>query len=291
MIQSVDRAIRILKALSAGLGRLGVSELSARLGLAKGTVHGLLRTLQEHGFVGAARGQRQVPAGAGAPSAEQQVPRPLRAPLALARLGGAAGHRANEAVRVGALHGDGILIVHHVFRPDASLQILEVGEMLPLHATALGKAVRLSRGRRAGGPRRRRAAEADGPHARHSCGTASRARLDARARLCVEREEAVIGEAASPHRSSTAGRRGRRGGRRRPARARAGRGQEPRIGRAVVEAAPESPAISVRRAGERSGLARPRRGSADSRPQQVLDEADGLREDRRSRSTLASAKE
>jgi DNA-binding IclR family transcriptional regulator len=51
MIQSVDRAVRILKALAAGPGRLGVSELSARLGLAKGTVHGLLRTLQAHGLV------------------------------------------------------------------------------------------------------------------------------------------------------------------------------------------------------------------------------------------------
>lgn len=42
-------------------------------------------------------------------------------------------------MRVGALHGENVLIVHHVFRPDSSLQILEVGEMLPLHATALGK--------------------------------------------------------------------------------------------------------------------------------------------------------
>ena len=44
-------------------------------------------------------------------------------------------------MRVGALHGEGVLIVHHVFRPDSTLQILEVGEVLPLHATALGKAV------------------------------------------------------------------------------------------------------------------------------------------------------
>jgi len=51
VIQSVDRSIRILKALAAGPGRLGVSELSERLGLAKGTVHGLLRTLQAHGLV------------------------------------------------------------------------------------------------------------------------------------------------------------------------------------------------------------------------------------------------
>jgi DNA-binding IclR family transcriptional regulator len=34
-----------------------------------------------------------------------------------------------------------MLVVHHVFRPDTSLQILEVGALLPLHATALGKAV------------------------------------------------------------------------------------------------------------------------------------------------------
>jgi DNA-binding IclR family transcriptional regulator len=43
-------------------------------------------------------------------------------------------------VRVGVPNGRGVVIIHHVFRPDASLQILEVGAVLPLHATALGKA-------------------------------------------------------------------------------------------------------------------------------------------------------
>src|ERR1044072_4180825 len=51
MIQSVDRAVRILKALAGGPGRLGGRELSDRLGLGKGPVHGLLRTLQAHGLV------------------------------------------------------------------------------------------------------------------------------------------------------------------------------------------------------------------------------------------------
>ena len=45
-VQSVDRALRILRALAAGTSRLGVTELSERLGMAKGTVHGLLRTLE-----------------------------------------------------------------------------------------------------------------------------------------------------------------------------------------------------------------------------------------------------
>src|SRR5437667_9606296 len=50
-IQSIDRAAAILKALAGGPRRLGVSELADRLDLARPTVHGLLQTLQTHGFV------------------------------------------------------------------------------------------------------------------------------------------------------------------------------------------------------------------------------------------------
>jgi len=38
-------------------------------------------------------------------------------------------------------HSGAVLVVHHVFRPDSSLQLLEVGALLPLHATGLGKAL------------------------------------------------------------------------------------------------------------------------------------------------------
>jgi len=141
MIQSVDRAIRILKALASGPGRLGVSELSERLGLAKGTVHGLLRTLQDHGLVEPHADSDKYQLG---PQLLQLSNRYLdlselrsRA-LAWSEL---LASRAEEAVRVGVPHDGGVLVVHHVFRPDATLQILEVGAVLPLHATALGKAV------------------------------------------------------------------------------------------------------------------------------------------------------
>jgi DNA-binding IclR family transcriptional regulator len=141
MIQSVDRAIRILKALASGPGRLGVSELSERLGLAKGTVHGLLRTLQDHGLVEQHADSDKYQLG---PQLLQLSNRYLdlselrsRA-LAWSEL---LASRAEEAVRVGVPHDGGVLVVHHVFRPDATLQILEVGAVLPLHATALGKAV------------------------------------------------------------------------------------------------------------------------------------------------------
>lgn len=46
---------------------------------------------------------------------------------------------SGESVHLGVLHQQGVLIVHHVFRPDDSRQVLEIGAMQPLHSTALGK--------------------------------------------------------------------------------------------------------------------------------------------------------
>jgi DNA-binding IclR family transcriptional regulator len=141
MIQSVDRSVRILKALAGGPGRLGVSELSERLGLAKATVHGLLRTLHAHGLVEQHADSDKYQLG---PLLLQLSNRYLDLSELRSRSlawSEALASRADEAVRVGVFHGDGMLVVHHVFRPDSSLQILEVGSLLPLHATALGKAV------------------------------------------------------------------------------------------------------------------------------------------------------
>lgn len=141
VIQSVDRAARILKALSGGSRSLGVSELAISLGLAKTTVHGLLRTLQEHRLVeqNTESGKYQLgPAllefSNGYLDLSELRARSLPWSEVLAL-------RVRESVRVGVLHGNAILVIHHVFRPDTTVQILEVGAVLPLHATALGKAV------------------------------------------------------------------------------------------------------------------------------------------------------
>jgi DNA-binding IclR family transcriptional regulator len=141
VIQSVDRSIRILKALAGGTGRLGVSELSSRLELAKGTVHGLLRTLQAHGLVEQHPDSDKYQLGPELLNLSNRYLdlNELRSrSLAWSDL---LALRTQEAVRVGVLHGGRVLVVHHVFRPDATLQILEVGAVLPLHATAVGKAL------------------------------------------------------------------------------------------------------------------------------------------------------
>jgi DNA-binding IclR family transcriptional regulator len=140
-IQSVDRAAQILKVLASGPRRLGVSEIADRMGLARPTVHGLLQTLQAHGFVEQDRDSDKYQLGAGLLHLGNSY-------LDLNELRGRSivhaerlAARVGAGVRVGVLHGSIVVVVHHVFRPDAAFQVLEVGAQLPAHATALGKAL------------------------------------------------------------------------------------------------------------------------------------------------------
>jgi DNA-binding IclR family transcriptional regulator len=140
-IQSVDRAARILKALAGGPRRLGVSQLADQLGLSRPTVHGLLQTLAAHGFVEQDRDSDKYQLGAGllhlGNSYLDLNELRARSLVHAERLA----VRTGAAVRVGVLHGASVTVVHHVFRPDAAFQVLEVGAQLPAHASALGKAM------------------------------------------------------------------------------------------------------------------------------------------------------
>ncbi|MEU8568678.1 IclR family transcriptional regulator [Streptomyces pathocidini] len=138
-IQSLERAAAMLRLLAGGERRLGLSDVAAALGLAKGTAHGILRTLQQEGFVeqDPTSGRYQLGAellrlGNSYLDVHELRARALVWTDDLARSSG-------EAVYLGVLHQQGVLVVHHVFRPDDSRQVLEVGAMQPLHSTALGK--------------------------------------------------------------------------------------------------------------------------------------------------------
>src|SRR4051794_11954637 len=138
-IQSIERAAAILRLLSGRSRRLGVADLAGELELPKGTVHGILRTLREVGFVeqDSETGKYQLGAallhmGSSYLDGNELRTRALNWSDSLAA-------RSNESVRIGTLHEGQVLVVHHVFRPDDSRQALEVGGLLPAHATAMGK--------------------------------------------------------------------------------------------------------------------------------------------------------
>src|SRR5215207_7771021 len=138
-IQSIERAAAILRLLSGRKRRLGVAQLAGELDLPKGTVHGILRTLAAVGFVeqDADSGKYQLGAallhmGSSYLDGNELRTRALNWSDSLAA-------RSGESVRIGTLHESRVLIVHHVFRPDDSRQALEVGGLVPAHATAMGK--------------------------------------------------------------------------------------------------------------------------------------------------------
>lgn len=140
-IQSIDRAAAILRLLASGPRRLGVSELADRLGLARPTVHGLLQTLQANGFVEQDGHSDKYQLGAGLLQLGYSY---LDLNELRSRSIGYADRlatRTGSAVRVGVQHGANVVVVHHVFNPAVTFQVPEVGLQLPLHASALGKAI------------------------------------------------------------------------------------------------------------------------------------------------------
>ncbi|HEY6501044.1 MAG TPA: IclR family transcriptional regulator [Streptosporangiaceae bacterium] len=137
----MDRAVRILAVLGSGPPRLGVTEIADRVGLAKPTVHGLLRTLEHHDLVAQDPDTGKYSLGPGVVSlgnsflgGSELRARSLRWTEVLAS-------KAGEAVWVATLSGPRVIVLHHVFRPDDTVQILEVGATIPWHACALGHAI------------------------------------------------------------------------------------------------------------------------------------------------------
>ncbi|GGS47388.1 IclR family transcriptional regulator [Planobispora rosea] len=135
-VQSVDRALDLLEALAGHGGEAGISELAAATGLPYGTIHRLLRTLLDRGYVRQESDRRYALGGA------------------LVRLGGMAerlvgvwaqpylkkmvelsGETANMAV----LEGDFIVYVAQAPSPRRLRMFAEVGRRVLPHSTAVGK--------------------------------------------------------------------------------------------------------------------------------------------------------
>jgi DNA-binding IclR family transcriptional regulator len=140
-IQSVERAVAILRLLSGPRRRLGVLELAQALDLAKGTVHGILRTLQLHGFVDQDHdsgkyqlGATLLPLGFAYLDSSRLRADALNATHALAL-------RTGLSVRLAALYERQALIIHHISAREDDNHGLELGRLAPLHESALGKAL------------------------------------------------------------------------------------------------------------------------------------------------------
>jgi len=137
-IQSLTRAAAVLRLFATGEREFGLSDTASSLGLPKGTVYGILHTLQEEGLVERAPesgryrlGPELVRLGSSYLRTHELRTRALAWADDLGRATG-------EAVRVGVPHRSGVLIVHHVLRDDTTRQVLETGTVEPVGESALG---------------------------------------------------------------------------------------------------------------------------------------------------------
>jgi DNA-binding IclR family transcriptional regulator len=144
-IQSIERAVAILRLLDAADQPLELHEIADTLGLARTTTHGIVTTLRELGLVGQIHdhgpfhGRYEVAEAARLFGRGGPDPHELRS-LAM-NWADSLAHQTGLAVTLGVPTRADVLVVHHVFRPDGSAQQLAVGERRPLHASALGKAL------------------------------------------------------------------------------------------------------------------------------------------------------
>ena len=134
--QAINRALSVLACFRDGPQDLGISEIARKLGLTASTVHRLVRTLLDAGFIEQDLDTSRYRLGNALADYGQIVYRQRRIHLAepyIRRLSRTTGDNVALAVR----HGSDALLLSSS-RPEKTAGGV-TGHRIPLHATALGK--------------------------------------------------------------------------------------------------------------------------------------------------------
>jgi len=138
VIQAIDRAAKVLSSLQ-GARRLGISELSGLLGLPPSTVHGIVKSLQQHGLVAQEAGSSRYMLGPALLKLSNVYLDTLDVRARAMRWTRELTNRTGLATRLGATLFDEVIIIDHNLRPDGTQQMPETGLSIPAHASAMGK--------------------------------------------------------------------------------------------------------------------------------------------------------
>lgn len=139
IIQSVQRALQILDLFDEDNREIKITDISARLGLHKSTLHSLLKTLQEQGYIeqnsenGRYRlGMKLVERGMFVINSIDLRKRANPFLVALSRQTGQTAH-------LGILEGVSGVYIDKVEGSEALITYSRIGRHLPIHCTAIGK--------------------------------------------------------------------------------------------------------------------------------------------------------
>jgi IclR family transcriptional regulator, acetate operon repressor len=137
-VQSVGRVLDLLELVAEAGGEIGLSELADRSGLPLASIHRLLRTMVDRGYMRQlpnrryALGARLIPLGQVAGTMLGSWARPV-----LTTLVDALGESANLAV----LDDDAVMYIGQVASRHSMRMFTEVGRRVHAHCTGVGKAL------------------------------------------------------------------------------------------------------------------------------------------------------
>jgi DNA-binding IclR family transcriptional regulator len=138
-VQVIVRAVKILRALKGHPEGLSLAQIAKEVGLARSTVHRIVRTLEAERFVTAASPNGRLRLGPALASlgayVNRELDRELRPYLEGLFL------EVNETVDLAVLDEDQLLFVDQIAAPHRLRAVSGIGVTFPLYCTANGKAL------------------------------------------------------------------------------------------------------------------------------------------------------
>jgi len=140
-IQAVKRALDILSLFSPSRPSMGLAEISRLVGLPKPTVHGLVQTLLQEGYLSQDDQTRQYAVGLKVVELGSLFAGSLKINQVAGDLAQRMAVASGQHVRLAIWDNDTLLVTHNAFPSLDHLTYQQVGPRIPAYCSAVGKAV------------------------------------------------------------------------------------------------------------------------------------------------------
>ncbi len=140
-IQSVKRALNILSLFSSSQSTLGIADISRMMGLPKPTVHGLVQTLHDEGFISQDVQTRKYSVGLKVVELGVLLAGNLKINQIAADLVQQLALNTQQNARIAIWDADSMLISQNLFPAIEFTQFQQIGPRVPAYCTGIGKAV------------------------------------------------------------------------------------------------------------------------------------------------------